>query len=63
MNDDTAKQLTKSAQKHREWAEKRDELIVKARQEGGSLREIAGLAGLSHTAVAKIAARANGELS
>lgn len=57
MTDDTAKQLAKSAQKHREWAEKRDDLIAKARQEGGSLREIAALADLSHTAVAKIVAR------
>ena len=35
----------------------RDKLILRRRQQGASLREIADEAGLSHTAVAKILTR------
>lgn len=39
------------------WVAKRDKLIREARREGLSLRTIAEMAGISHTAVAKILAR------
>lgn len=37
--------------------EERDQLVVRARDEGGSLREIAELLGITHAAVRKIADR------
>jgi hypothetical protein len=46
-----------TATKAREWTAKRDAAISDARAAGHSLRAIADAAGLSHTAVAKIASR------
>lgn len=46
-----------AADKAREWTDRRNALIVQAREDGATLRQIAELTGLSHTAVAKILAR------
>lgn len=51
------RQLADAAHKARQWTELRDIRIRKAREEGQSLRTIAAVAGLSHTAIAKIVAR------
>lgn len=40
-----------------EWTRDRDRLIGELRQAGYSLRDIAGIVGLSHTAIAKILRR------
>jgi hypothetical protein len=45
------------AQRAREATSRRDEAIRAAREAGVPLRRVAEAAGLSHTAVAKIAAR------
>ncbi len=45
------------ADKARKATERRDFWICEARKEGTSLRKIAELTGLSHTAIAKIVAR------
>lgn len=46
--------------KAHEWAQKRDALVAEAR-EHATLREIAEALGISHTMVAKIERRAEGE--
>lgn len=46
-----------AAEQVRIWTERRDAAIREARAAGLSLRVIADACGLSHTAVAKIAAR------
>lgn len=51
----TEKALRTAARKAREWAEQRDTLICQAVDEGGSLRAVGEMAGLSHTAVKFIA--------
>lgn len=53
----TAQELASQARKAREATARRDELICQMRAEGGSLRTIAFIAGLSHTAVKKILVR------
>lgn len=53
-----ASKLRDAADKARHWTTERDRLIVQAVKDGGSLREVAEVVGLSHTAVAKIARRA-----
>lgn len=50
----TAEHLKISASEIREWTERRDGWIRKAMDEGGSAREVAELAGISHTWVLKI---------
>lgn len=52
-----ARKLSRAADKVRESTAARDRLIAEAVAAGGSLREVAELAGLSHTAIAKIASR------
>jgi hypothetical protein len=49
--------VTSAAVKAREWTERRDRRIRAAVAAGGSLRAVAEAAGLSHTAVSKIAKR------
>lgn len=51
-------ELAKAARKAREWTIRRDDLIREAHAGGLSLRAIGGEAGLTHTAIAKILARA-----
>ena len=55
--DDIARDLERAARRIREATHERDRLIVKARDAGGSLREIAELVGLSHPGVAKVLKR------
>lgn len=57
VGDDTAEKLRRAAGKIGTWTDKRDALIVQARSEGGTLREIAEMAGLTHPGVAKILER------
>jgi DNA-directed RNA polymerase specialized sigma subunit len=57
LDKDTAKQLAKAGQKAAQATAERDRLIAEARAKGGTLREIADLVGLSHTAISKIEAR------
>lgn len=52
-----ARHLSRAANKEREWRVRRDNLIRDAVKAGGSLREVAEVVGLSHTAIAKIVAR------
>lgn len=52
-----AKRLARVADRHRKDEQERDELIAQAVAEGGKLREVAALVGLSHVAVMKIANR------
>lgn len=52
-----ARHLSRAGDKSREWTARRDDLIRDAVKAGGSLREVAELVGLSHTAVAKIVKR------
>lgn len=59
IDPDHSRRLRQAAAKAREWTETRDHLIVEAVAAGGSLREVAETVGLSHTAVAKIARKAN----
>lgn len=55
MSDETKKGLRTAGRKVAEWTEERDRLIKRAVKEGGSLREVGEIAGLSHTAVKFIA--------
>lgn len=50
-------ELSHAASQAREWTARRDERIRELLARGGSLRTIGVAAGLSHTAVAKIAKR------
>jgi lambda repressor-like predicted transcriptional regulator len=49
--------IADAAAKSREWTERRNALIVQAHKDGASLRKLADLTGLSHTAIAKIVKR------
>ncbi|MCC5948105.1 MAG: hypothetical protein JJT89_06575 [Nitriliruptoraceae bacterium] len=53
-----AAEVAQTAAQAREATTKRDELIRQAVREGGSLREVGELAGLSHSAVRRIVQRA-----
>lgn len=52
---ETKRALKTAGRKVAEWTSERDRLIRQAVTEGGSLREVAADAGLSHTAVKFIA--------
>lgn len=54
---DTARNLSRAADKAREWTVERDRRIVAAVAAGASLREVATAVGLSHSAVDKIVKR------
>lgn len=49
-----ARKLQNAAHRLAEWTKTRDQLVCEARQNGGSLREVAELAGVSHTQVNNI---------
>lgn len=51
------RQLQTAAEKTALWRERRDDLIRRASAEGGTLREIADVVGLWHTAVRKVIGR------
>jgi DNA-directed RNA polymerase specialized sigma subunit len=54
VNSELAKKLKRAAAMQDKWLQERDELIIEARQAGGTLREIAALAGITHVGVHKI---------
>lgn len=54
MSPDTAKRLRHAAEKAHEWTAKRDELIRRAVDEGGSLRTVGDVAGVSHQTVKNV---------
>lgn len=53
VDPELASELTRAAAKVEEWTEKRNALIVQARGQG-TLREVAALGGVSHSAIKKI---------
>lgn len=55
-----ARQLRTAADKVAHWTAERDRLVSEAIHGGGTLREVAVLAGLTHTGVAKIERRSRG---
>jgi hypothetical protein len=55
----THRALVSAGKKAADWTARRDALIRQAVREGGSLREVGALAGLSHTAVKLICQRAD----
>lgn len=57
----TARALSVAALKANEWTARRDDLIRQAVAEGGTLREVGALAGLSHTAIKLICERTPAE--
>lgn len=61
VSDDTAEKLRRAAGKIDTWTDKRDALVVQARAEGGTLREIAEMAGLTHAGIARILERQQSE--
>jgi DNA-directed RNA polymerase specialized sigma24 family protein len=68
VSEPTAARLRAIARQRRAAKKKRDEIeaemrraVIEARAEGGNLREISDLLGISHTAVAKIERRAKGK--
>lgn len=55
MSPETEKALRAAGRKVAEWTTERDRLVRQAVEEGGSLREVGAVAGISHTAVRFIA--------
>lgn len=55
-----AKKLSRTAKRVRDSTAERDRLISEAIHAGGSLREVAELVELSHTAISKIVRRHDG---
>lgn len=51
VNPDLARRLATAGKKAEEWREKRDDLIREAASNGGTLREIAAIVGLSNPGV------------
>lgn len=58
VNPHYAAKLTEAATLARKWTETRDGLVCVAIKNGGSLREVAALVGLSHAGVKRIVERA-----
>lgn len=58
MDPALARELANASKKANGWRARRDDLIAQAHQEGGSLREIAVLAGLSNPGVLRIIRKA-----
>ena len=63
VSDATAEKLRRAAGKIATWTDKRDALIVQARHEGGTLREIGEMVGFTHAGIAKILERNDPERS
>lgn len=57
MDPAIAKRLVAIAVRSVQLDQERDELIIKAHQEGASLREIAAVAGMTHTGIKKLLGR------
>lgn len=58
VNPHYAAKLTEAANLARKWTATRDRLVRVAIEQGGSLREVAALVGLSHAGVKRIVERA-----
>lgn len=54
---DTARELSRAAKQVESFRQRRDALVVQAHAEGGGLREIGRLTGMTHRAIAKILER------
>jgi hypothetical protein len=61
VDPDLARRLATAGKKVEDWRERRDELIREAARNGGTLREIAALVGLSNPGVLRVIRR-GGEL-
>lgn len=61
VDPDLARRLATAGRKAEEWKDRRDELIREAARNGGTLREIAALVGLSNPGVLRVIRR-GGEL-
>lgn len=57
LSDDEARELSRAANMVRTWTTNRNERIRAAHANGGGVREIARLVGLTHAAVRKIIAK------
>ena len=57
VDPDTRRALKRAERRVREANDNRNEIIRKAVEEGGSLREVAELAGVSHTTVMNVSRR------
>lgn len=57
VDPDLARRLATAGKKTEEWREKRDDLIREAASNGGTLREIASLVGLSNPGVLRVIRR------
>jgi hypothetical protein len=57
VDPDLARRLATAGKKAEEWRERRDELIREAASNGGTLREIASLVGLSNPGVLRVIRR------
>ena len=54
LPEDTARRLKRAGENQRKWIEQRNEMIVLAYEQGGGVREIGRLVGLSHVSVLNI---------
>lgn len=54
LPEDTARRLKRAGENQRKWIEQRNEMIVLAYEQGGGVREIGRLVGLSHVGVLNI---------
>lgn len=57
VDPDLARRLATAGRKAEEWKERRDELVREAASNGGTLREIAALVGLSNPGVLRVIRR------
>jgi transposase-like protein len=57
VDPDLARRLAMAGRKAEEWKDRRDELIREAASNGGTLREIASLVGLSNPGVLRVIRR------
>lgn len=57
VDPDLARRLTTAGRKAEEWKDRRDELIREAAHNGGTLREIAALVGMSNPGVLRVIRR------
>lgn len=54
LPEDTARRLKRAGENHRKWIEQRNEMITLAYEQGGGVREIGRLVGLSHVQILNI---------
>jgi hypothetical protein len=57
MDPDLERRLKATARRLGELGDLRDQLLIQAHEEGGSLREIAAVAGMSHVGIKKLLTR------